>query len=148
MLKLQALINIKTLVKIVNDYGKTAAKLIKDKRKLRKILDHALHKTDQMSKSDKSKEPLENVWDGFQLAVSAIKDWISGSYRGFPLASIIAIVAGMLYFLSPMDLIPDFIPAAGFLDDASVIGFVLAQVNADLMKYKKWKKEKSVKCEV
>ena len=46
----------------------------------------------------------------------------------------------LLYVLSPLDVIPDFIPLAGFIDDAAVFGFVLAFAKDDLVRYREWRK--------
>jgi uncharacterized membrane protein YkvA (DUF1232 family) len=137
--KSQSSINVRTITKIVSEYSRLAADLIRNKKKVHQILEHAFQKTGQMNNTDNSKGPLENVWDGFLLAMNVAKDWISGRYRQIPVATITTVIAGIVYFLSPADLIPDFIPFAGFLDDASVIGLIFAQINADLIKYKVWK---------
>jgi len=34
-------------------------------------------------------------------------------------------LAGILYILSPIDLVPDFVPVAGWLDDLGVLGFLV-----------------------
>ena len=48
-----------------------------------------------------------------------------------------AVIAGALgYLLSPMDLIPDFIPGLGLVDDAGVIGACLKIVRPQLERYK------------
>ena len=44
-----------------------------------------------------------------------------------------------IYFVSPVDLIPDVIPVAGHLDDAAVVGACLALVKSDLDDYKEWR---------
>lgn len=45
----------------------------------------------------------------------------------------------VVYFVNPFDAIPDILPAAGLLDDASVIGFVLASAKNDIEKFRKHK---------
>ena len=55
-------------------------------------------------------------------------------------SSIIAILGGIIYFLSPIDIIPDFIPIIGYLDDIFVLNLVIDQVRKDIDKYKEWNK--------
>lgn len=44
-----------------------------------------------------------------------------------------ALVAGaILYIITPIDLIPDFAPFAGFLDDLGVAAYALAYINSRL----------------
>lgn len=45
--------------------------------------------------------------------------------RKAPLASKIVLVAVILYLVNPIDLIPDFIPVLGQLDDLLIIGLAL-----------------------
>ena len=40
----------------------------------------------------------------------------------------VLVIAALLYLVSPVDLVPDFIPVAGLLDDAAVAGLVLDYV--------------------
>lgn len=107
-----------------------------DPQKAKKLLNDAIKKADNL------KGPLEKIWDDLQLMFGIVKDWITGEYKEVPIGSIIAIIAAVLYFVSPLDLIPDFIPVAGFIDDIFVIGLVINQVRADLYKYKEWKHNK------
>lgn len=51
----------------------------------------------------------------------------------------VLIVAGILYFISPIDIIPDFIFGIGIVDDALVLKYVLQAVNQELIAYKDWK---------
>jgi uncharacterized membrane protein YkvA (DUF1232 family) len=50
------------------------------------------------------------------------------------------LTGALLYVLSPLDVIPDFIPLAGVLDDAAVFGFALAFSKGDLERYREWRK--------
>ena len=50
------------------------------------------------------------------------------------------IIAGALaYVVFPVDIIPDFIPGVGFLDDAFVLGYVVKQLSDEIEAYKKFK---------
>ena len=74
-----------------------------------------------------------------KLLFSIIQDYVKGEYRELPFWSIAAIVAALLYVLNPVDLIPDFIPVVGYVDNALVIAACLAMVEQDLRNYKDWK---------
>ena len=75
----------------------------------------------------------------YYLLISLIKDYSKGDYKNIPWGSISAIVFALLYVLLPIDLIPDFIPIAGFLDDAAVVALCLRLVRDDLEQYKMWR---------
>ncbi len=49
-------------------------------------------------------------------------------------------VAGLLYFVSPLDAIPDWLLGVGFLDDIAVLGWVLKAVGDELNRFKDWRK--------
>jgi uncharacterized membrane protein YkvA (DUF1232 family) len=53
---------------------------------------------------------------------------------------IAAVIFALLYFINPADLIPDVIPIAGYVDDATVVGIVIASIRSHLDNYKDWKK--------
>ena len=55
-----------------------------------------------------------------------------------PWKSIALIVAGILYFTYPMDLIPDFIPVSGIIDDVALIAWIYKSVQEDIEKFLDW----------
>lgn len=72
-----------------------------------------------------------------------LSDCTRGIYEKLPRWTVFGILAALFYAFSPIDLILDFIPLAGFLDDAAVIGLVLELGLArDLMQYREWKKQR------
>lgn len=114
-------------------FSKLASALIKDKgRTLSKI-------QEGFSKADENKSALANVWDQLQLLFSLAKDYSSGAYTAIPKSTMIAVLAALLYFISPLDLVPDFLLGLGFLDDAVILGFVYKKVAKELQKYQAWK---------
>lgn len=71
-----------------------------------------------------------------------IGDYAKGNYKKIPVRVIISAVAGVVYLVSPIDIIPDFIPVAGWLDDAAVLTLILnAGLASELGKYNKWRLE-------
>lgn len=75
------------------------------------------------------------------LLVSLVKAYKKKEYTEPPVGTIIAIIAVLIYVVVPADIIPDYIPYVGFLDDASAVAFVVEKTNKDLEAYKKWQKE-------
>ena len=68
-----------------------------------------------------------------------LRDRVAGVYRETPWTTIAALTGALIYVLSPIDLILDFIPGIGFLDDAIVIGLAIRLALPDLEKYRAWK---------
>jgi len=48
-------------------------------------------------------------------------------------------VAALLYFIAPLDALPDFLFGWGLLDDAAVISYVSNQLRKELEAFKQWR---------
>lgn len=117
--------------KIKAKHYKCACCCCKDKDKAKEILELAVSKA-------KTACPLREAQDKLQLLFTVTIDWIKGNYEKIPLGSMVAIFIALIYFVSPIDVIPDFLPA-GLIDDAFIISLVSKQIASDLEKYKTWK---------
>ncbi len=73
--------------------------------------------------------------------ISLIRSYIRKEYKDVPIGSIIAAFAAVLYVVSPIDLIPDFIPGVGMLDDAAVFVACWKMIHDDVDKYQEWRKQ-------
>lgn len=93
-------------------------------------------------KAADKKNALHEVWDRLHLLFDLVTAWRKGEYRKIPTGSILMTIATIIYFVSPIDIIPDFLVGLGIIDDAAVIGFALKQISSDLEKFKVWKEEK------
>ena len=80
------------------------------------------------------KKVLENVRDLYAL----FKDSVKGNYKLHP-ANVAMIGGGLLYFLIPVDLIPDFIPVVGYLDDLAVLTTIMNSLKGEIDEYRSWK---------
>lgn len=116
-------------------FGEKAKDYANDKERTRDLIDEAIKKA---SKEKGKKGPIDETWEKIQLLFGLLKDWASGDYRDIPIGSIIAIIIAVLYFVSPVDLIPDIIPGAGYIDDVAVLAIVFKQISSDIEKYKNW----------
>ncbi|NKE08324.1 MULTISPECIES: YkvA family protein [Mesobacillus] len=94
---------------------------------------------DAGKKADQNKGALAEIWDNLQLLFDLVGAWRRGEYRQIPTRSILTIIASIIYFVSPIDLVPDFLIGLGIVDDAAVIGFVLKQISVDLESFRIWK---------
>jgi uncharacterized membrane protein YkvA (DUF1232 family) len=67
-----------------------------------------------------------------------MRHFANGSYRGIETKNVIIILAGMIYFISPIDLIPDVLPIVGFADDIALISFIYNSISDELEKFELW----------
>jgi len=91
-------------------------------------------------KSEKQAGMLRALWTDFWTIWRFVRAWRDGDYRKVPWKSIVLAIAGLLYFLDPIDIIPDFIPVIGYLDDGVVLAFVAKAIHSDLEKFREWEK--------
>ena len=84
---------------------------------------------------------LEKYSELGKLMLDMLKDYKNGVYKKVPWFTIGSIVFALLYVLNPFDIIPDFIPGLGYIDDLSVFTIALRFVETDLHNYLDWKLE-------
>ena len=89
-------------------------------------------------KAVRKKQNLKAVWNDFQTLLRLVKAWWKKEYTEVPWNTILYAASAIFYFVSPVDLIPDFIPITGLLDDVTVITFVAKSLKGDLTKFKEW----------
>lgn len=115
----------------------------KDDKGLLESIKLIVSKEDKLKDQVESDRGLERYAKDLLLLMSLVKDYYQGNYRNIPYKTISAAVVGLLYVLNPIDIIPDFIPFIGQIDDALVLKFCLKLIEKDLSKYKKWKNEQT-----
>lgn len=100
-----------------------------------KVMDNQ-EKIEKIASNDTLHKYLADIKLYFQM----LGDVFTGKYKKVPVGTIAAIVGTLLYVLSPIDFIPDFIPVVGYLDDAAMLALCLNFTRFDVEEYKKNKK--------
>ena len=126
-----------------------------DERKLKKALNENKEKAKAFLDDD---ERMESLFRDFEkklkvipkvgkrasdvaVLLSMIRAYIKKQYTEVSKATILAAIAGLIYVVNPMDIVPEYIIGFGVLDDAAVVGIILQAMHMDLNKYKKWQKD-------
>lgn len=104
-----------------------------------KDMDKAIRKRKEIEDKITESGTLKKYWQISRYMFIMLNDYRRGAYRDAPWLTISALIFSLLYVLNPLDLIPDFIPVIGYLDDVTVFALGLNFVQKDLRKYLRWK---------
>jgi uncharacterized membrane protein YkvA (DUF1232 family) len=66
-----------------------------------------------------------------------LRAYFTRSYRDVPWRTVTWGLAAVVYFVAPLDFIPDFL-LGGLVDDAAVVMFVARQIQKDLDAFLEW----------
>lgn len=75
------------------------------------------------------------------IMASLVRNYSKKEYTDIPIGSIIAIISALIYFVSPVDIVPDSIPVIGYFDDAAVVAACWKLVDSDIEEYENWRKQ-------
>ena len=121
--------------KSLKEYISKAKIIIQDDKKLKELIDDVLKKLQKLSNDKKTTKKLNSYLRVFIRLVNA---YSSRKYTYVPWKTITLIVAGLIYFIYPIDLIPDFIPLAGLIDDIALIAWIYESIEEDIDKFLEW----------
>lgn len=82
-----------------------------------------------------TKNGLSSAKETLILIRDYLHDVSTGKYKDYELKKLTIIIGAIIYVVTPVDLLPDFIPA-GFVNDLSILGWAASQAAAELKKYK------------
>lgn len=107
--------------KVLNDRGSIDDLFLKLKRKLREY--------------PRLVKKVETV----PVLIDMVKSYVNKTYTKIPVKSIIAIISALIYLVIPMDLIADFIPVVGLVDDIAVLTVCMELVQSDIKEFRAWR---------
>jgi uncharacterized membrane protein YkvA (DUF1232 family) len=104
-----------------------------DPTRLQKLVQDAVGKLNTIPRG-----PFGETWPYLLAMIRVIRDYQRGEYSDIAAPKLLVIIAAIIYFVSPFDVIPDWIPVLGHIDDAFVITLALKSVRADLDTFMAW----------
>ena len=84
------------------------------------------------------KEPFAETWPYFQTMLRLIRAYSEAKYRDVPESTLVVIIAAIIYIVNPLDVIPDALPALGYLDDATVLALAVRRARQALDDFMIW----------
>ena len=100
-----------------------------------------LSKAREKMNKENVKDALGTYLDDLKLFVRMISAWITRKYTNLSNESLVYTVLAIIYFVTPTDFVPDFILGLGFVDDITVIAWVMDKIKTDIEEFKKWESE-------
>lgn len=110
----------------------SAKRLIKHPDELRQLIEEA------MLKVRKHSSVLREIAVDFQVILRLVKAWLARDYKDISIKSVVLFIGAILYLLNPFDAIPDVIPVVGYVDDVSVVAWVLKILKDEIEKFRVW----------
>ena len=105
------------------------------------LLKEALTKAKNVA-GDENKGVGQLLLDKITTLSRMVKCYFSGEYKIIPWRSIAKIIAVLLYFISPIDVIPDFLPFIGLTDDLALIVWLFSSLKEDFENFEAWEQGK------
>ena len=73
-----------------------------------------------------------------------LRAYASGEYRQIPWKTLIRIIAVLIYFVSPLDFLPDFLPIIGLTDDIALTLWLFSSIKNDIDAFQVWEKSRNM----
>lgn len=135
MLKKELTENVKIRIdKKYNSFVNEASSLLLDKIKLDNILNSA-HKTFEKLSKDKNRE----IFNYIPVLISLVENYVNQKYVNVSKQLILSVIGVIVYIVTKMDVISDYIPKKGYLDEIYLIGKCLDENEGELKKFILWK---------
>ena len=119
----------------VKSIREKAAKLVSENEKVAALIEEVKLKLKNLTLDETARA---NFTSSIGQLMRMIKAHYSGVYKAFSTKTILLMVFGLLYFVTPTDLIPDFLPAIGLVDDITLIYYIIKSISQDIEAFDQW----------
>lgn len=122
-----------------DSFAKKAESLIQSPVRVQKLTAQAVRKL-----ASRGSEGFQEARSQLQTAITMLNAWRCGDYTGVSTTTMVTLAAAVLYFVVPMDVIPDFLLGWGFIDDMVVLGYVFSQLNDEIAIFQGWQDQNAI----
>jgi uncharacterized membrane protein YkvA (DUF1232 family) len=129
------------MVKNLNQAEEKAEKVLSQPERVDRLLKTSRKK---LSKLELEEQDFKGILGAIKTFIRMVKAYRSGLYD-LPWSTIVMIVAALVYFVVPLDLIPDFIPIGGFVDDFALVIAIFKKIKDDILDFQVWEENLSSK---
>jgi uncharacterized membrane protein YkvA (DUF1232 family) len=112
---------------------KSATSYVGDPQRLRDLVSEAAKKASSMPR-----DAFKETWAYFQAMLRLVRAYYRGEYLEVPATTLVIIIAAIIYVVNPFDMIPDWIPGLGLLDDAFVLALAVRRTRNTLDDFMLW----------
>lgn len=107
----------------------------RDPQRLVELVDSAT------SKARRKRGKLATIWTRLKAGLRMMAAYARGQWREIPISRLLLLIAAMIYFVMPLDAVPDFIVGLGILDDAALLAWVLGKLSPWIDAFMAWEVE-------
>jgi uncharacterized membrane protein YkvA (DUF1232 family) len=123
-------------IKSFNQAKERASKILSQPERMNRLLNTSKEK---LSKLELQEHDFKGILGMIRTFIRMLKAFRTGQFA-IPWATIIMIVAALVYFVVPLDMIPDFIPIGGYIDDFALILAIFRKVKEDVVAFQAWER--------
>ena len=126
--------------KLLNSWAYRKAKgavnaLLQSPKKLMEVIEKAAQKTE---KSEGSMGLVGQSVESLKVLIRMMSAYARGDYRAISTENLVLIMASIVYFVMPLDTLPDFIAFLGLTDDAALLVWTLNRVKSEVEGFLEW----------
>jgi len=127
------------LAKAKRLYQEKAERIAQSKEKVQQLIQKVSDKLHRFAENPTVKESKFYL----EVVIRMLKAYYKNEYRGFSTKTLVLMVLGLLYFVIPLDFIPDFIAGLGFVDDLTVLLAITKSIQSDIEDFLDWERTKA-----
>lgn len=93
---------------------------------------------EKMHRVKLDRNSFSKLYEKLLVFIRMMSAYLRGDYTQISRKTLLIIGAALLYFINPLDLIPDIIPVTGYVDDLMVVVWVFNRIQDEVNRFSAW----------